>query len=111
MGTAAKQLEQLNEEIAALNPEVKAAKKDWLSATDPRQEAKLEKVYEDLKKEKERLDSRRAELEAVEAVRERSGSYRTLCNCPGQGLPSDRTGLSCSQMPRKRRPTPGAGAL
>ena len=64
MGTAAKQLEQLNEEIAALNPEVKAAKKDWLSATDPRQEAKLEKVYEDLKKKEERLDSRRAELEA-----------------------------------------------
>ena len=89
MGTAAKQLEQLNEEIAALNPEVKAAKKDWLSATDPRQEAKLEKVYEDLKKEKERLDSRRAELEAFEAY-ESAAAATTRAAIALAGAPSDK---------------------
>ena len=65
---ADKQLEQLNKEIADLNARVDAAKKDWLSATDPQWSAALERVYEttykDAKDEKERLDSRRAELEA-----------------------------------------------
>ena len=42
-----KRLEQLNGEIAGLTAKVEAAKKDWLSATEPQQKAKLEKAYED----------------------------------------------------------------
>ena len=89
MGTAAKQLEQLNEEIAALNPEVKAAFEAYESAAGATTRAAIalagapsDKMlqllhdaaqkeehralgrYEDLKKKEERLDSRRAELEA-----------------------------------------------
>ena len=65
MGTAAQRLEKLDNETAALATEVKNAKNKWLSATDPQQEAKLQKVYEDLTKEREQLDSRRKELEAT----------------------------------------------
>ena len=61
---AAKQLEQLNGEIAELNVKVGAAKKDWLSATDPHQEAKLEKAYEDAKEKEKRLLQERRALEA-----------------------------------------------
>ena len=61
---ADKQLEQLNGEIAHLTTKVEAAEEDWLSATDPQQKADLWHVYAYRKKEKERLDSRRAELEA-----------------------------------------------
>ena len=59
MGTAAQGLEKLDNEAAALAAEVKNAKNNWLSATDPQREAKLQKVYEDLTKEREQLDSRR----------------------------------------------------
>ena len=50
-----KRLEQLNKEISDLTAKVEAAKKDWLSATEPQQEAKLEKAYEDAKKKEEHL--------------------------------------------------------
>ena len=86
MGTAAKQLEQLNEEIAALNLEVKAAFKAYESAATTTARTAIDLVgapedkrfqmihdgaqkgehralgnYEDLKKDKERLlEDRRA---------------------------------------------------
>jgi chromosome segregation ATPase len=58
------QLEQLRNENAALAPDVKAARAAWLSNTDPQQEPKLEKVYQDLSEKDKQLNSRRAELEA-----------------------------------------------
>ena len=65
---ADKQLEQLNREIADLNATVKAAENKWQSATDPQLRSELkgvyQTVYKDAKDEKERLDSRRAQLEA-----------------------------------------------
>ena len=61
---ADKQLEQLNREIADLNPTVEAAEKNWLDATDPQQKADLWQVYAYRKEKEERLDSRRAQLEA-----------------------------------------------
>ena len=61
---ADKQLEQRNREITELNAEVKAAQYDWLNATDPQRKADLRHVYTYLKEKEERLDSRRAELEA-----------------------------------------------
>ena len=65
---AAKQLEQLNMEIADLNAKVDAAKEDWMRARDPQEKADLkgvyDRTYEDAKDEKARLDSRRSQLEA-----------------------------------------------
>ena len=57
------QLQQLNREIDDLTGKVETAQDNWLKAQDARQEAKLERVYEDLKKKEELLNARIAKLE------------------------------------------------
>lgn len=59
---ADKQLEQLSKEIADSKVEVKDARKDWLSATDPQQRADLKEVYEYAKETEKGLLSSRAEV-------------------------------------------------
>ena len=57
------QLQKLDSERADLAGKVESARENWLKAQDTRQEAKLERVYEDLKKEVELLNMRMAKLE------------------------------------------------
>ena len=57
-------LEQLNRQVADSAADVEAAEKNWLSATDPRLRAHLEKVYDDAKEKEKRLVSRLAAMEA-----------------------------------------------
>ena len=57
------QLQKLDSERADLAGKVESARDNWLKAQDTRQEAKLERVYEDLKKEVELLNMRMAKLE------------------------------------------------
>ena len=56
-------LQKLEKERADLAGKVETARDNWLKAQDTRQEAKLERVYEDLKKEFELLNARIAKLE------------------------------------------------
>lgn len=61
MGTVARQLEQVNQEIAAQSAEVKAAKEAWLNAEALQKKADLKEVYEDAKeKQKHLLQDRQA---------------------------------------------------
>ena len=57
-------LEQLDKEIANVTAEAKEAQQAWLSATDPQQEAKLEKIWQQLLKYLEALIAERKALEA-----------------------------------------------
>ncbi len=57
------QLQKLELERADLAGKVETARDNWLKAQDTRQEAKLERVYEDLKKKEELLNARTAKLE------------------------------------------------
>ena len=57
-------LEQLDKEIANVFAEAKEAQEAWLSATDSQQEAKLEKIWQQLMKDKEALFAERKALEA-----------------------------------------------
>ena len=57
------QLQRLNSEIDDLASQVETACDSWLKAQDARHEAKLKQVYEDLKKQLELLNTRRAKLE------------------------------------------------
>ena len=63
MDAVREQLQKLNSEMADLTGKVETARDNWLKAPDARQEAKLEKVCEDLKKKEELLDTRIAKLE------------------------------------------------
>ena len=56
-------LQKLDTERADLADKVENARDNWLKAQDARQEAKLERVYEDLKKELELLDMMRRDLQ------------------------------------------------
>ena len=57
------QLQKLDIERADLADKVENARDNWLKAQDARQEAKLERVYEDLKKELELLNMMRRDLQ------------------------------------------------
>ena len=63
MDTVREQLQKLNSDIDDLASQLKTAQDNWLKALDAQREATLEKVYEDLKKRLELLDTRRAKLE------------------------------------------------
>ena len=57
------QLQKLNREIDDLTAETKIARDNWLKAQDTQERACLEKVYEDLKEEKQDLVSQRRDLQ------------------------------------------------
>ena len=63
MDTVREQLQKLEIERADLAGKVETARDNWLKAQDTRQEAKLERVYEDLKKELELLNMMRRDLQ------------------------------------------------
>lgn len=60
----ARQLEQLNQEIAALKAEIKAAREAYRSETDGEKRADLKGEWEQLQKEKEALLADRRALQA-----------------------------------------------
>lgn len=64
MDAAAKQLEQLNQEIGIVSAEAKGAQNARLSATDPQRNANLKEVWHQLPKDKEALIADRKALEA-----------------------------------------------
>ncbi len=55
MDPVIQRLELLGKEIANATAEAKGAQEAWLSATDPQQETKLEKIWQQLVKDKELL--------------------------------------------------------
>ena len=57
------QLQKLEIERADLAGKVETARDNWLKAQDTRQEAKLERVYEDRKKELELLNMMRRDMQ------------------------------------------------
>ncbi|CAK0732263.1 hypothetical protein CVIRNUC_000106 [Coccomyxa viridis] len=63
MDAVCEQLQKLDSERADLAGKVETARDSWLKAQDTRQEVKLEKVYEDLKKELELLNMMRRDLQ------------------------------------------------
>ncbi|CAL5227362.1 g10312 [Coccomyxa viridis] len=62
---AARQLDQLNAEIAVLCAKADAVEKKWLAATDPQERAALRELYTDTRFERRQVDARRAALEAA----------------------------------------------
>ena len=85
---AARQLDQLNAEIAVLCAKADAVEKKWLAATDPQERAALRELYTDTRFERRQVDARRAALEA--ALLETGGQTPLLhfyqCQAPWSGL-------------------------
>ena len=63
MDPVREQLQKLNSEMDDLTAEIKVARDNWLKAQDAPIKASLENFYEDLKEEKQLLNTRRAKLE------------------------------------------------
>ena len=58
-----RRIEKLDSEIDDLTAKIKVAQEDWLRAQDAQERADLEKIYEDLKKEKQVCRSERHDLQ------------------------------------------------
>ena len=63
MRSVERRLETLDSEIGDLTAKIEVAQEDWLTAQNAQEKANLEKVYEDLKEDKQLLNTRRARLE------------------------------------------------
>ena len=63
MDAAAKQLEQLNQEIAHVTAKAEVAQQAYLREADPPQEAKLKEVWQQLQDRLHPIDTMRAKLQ------------------------------------------------